>query len=144
MFLRIPPLLFIYSLIFMYFTPVHYHFKLSPLIPFLFFVLGVLIAINSVSLFTKYKANISPLDLNSTTHLIDTGIYRYTRNPMYLSLLLILIAYFFYLGNPLSIWGIFFYYFMTTKFQIKKEEKLLLKQFGNQYQAYMHRVRRWI
>lgn len=144
MFLRIPPLLFIFSLIFMYLTPVYYPFKLSPLVSLFFLTLGIIIAISSLSLFIKNKANISPLDLNNTTYLIDSGIYRYTRNPMYLSLLLILIAYFFYLENLLSFWGILFYYFMTTHFQIKKEEKHLLKQFGNQYQAYMHKVGRWI
>ncbi len=144
MFFYTPLFLFIISLIFMYLTPVHYTFYSSLNIAILMLVLSILIAVSSLWIFKLKHANISPINIDQTTQLIKEGIYRYTRNPMYLSLLLALIAYFFYLGNLYAIWGIIFYYFTTTHFQIKKEEQFLLKKFGSKYQNYIDKVHRWI
>ena len=76
--------------------------------------------------------------------MVDSGIYAYSRNPMYLALVLVLFALAFYCGNitcfaiiPLFIWYI-------TQYQIKPEEVMLDKLFPNEYQAYSKKVRRWL
>lgn len=76
--------------------------------------------------------------------LVARGIYRYSRNPMYLSLLLVLIAWSMHLGwigAPLLL-GLFVMW--ITRFQICPEERILERLFGEDYRAYCCRVRRWL
>ncbi|MFZ7224528.1 methyltransferase family protein [Avibacterium avium] len=63
---------------------------------------------------------------------------------MYLSLWLILLSWFLWLGNGLAILGLIFFVPIMNQFQIKQEEQVLLRLFGKAYQQYCQQVRRWI
>ena len=80
----------------------------------------------------------------STSHLVTSGLYRYSRNPMYLGLLMMLIGWGLYLGSlsPLSMLPLFIR--LLTKKQIEPEEIILMDKFGQEYKYYQQRVRRWI
>lgn len=93
--------------------------------------------------FHKHKTTFHPHTPEKTRTVVDTGIFAYSRNPMYIALALTLLAFAFYLENyssfavlPLFIWYI-------TRFQIIPEEKMLDKLFTKDYQAYCKKVRRW-
>ncbi|RNC89794.1 MAG: isoprenylcysteine carboxylmethyltransferase family protein [Allomuricauda sp.] len=93
--------------------------------------------------FLKAKTTTNPIQLDKTTALVTSGIYDFTRNPMYLTMLLLLIAWGLRLGNAFNtLLAAGFVYYMNH-FQIKYEEEALLQQFGKEYQLYKKAVRRW-
>lgn len=107
-------------------------------------VIGLLIAMSAIITIRKAKTTTSPFQPQNTIQLVDWGIYRKSRNPMYLSLLLGLIAWALWLGSifawiipPLFIW-------LITHFQIQPEEQILTQKFGQRYLDYARQVRRWL
>jgi len=103
---------------------------------------GFLLAIAALIEFRKARTTLDPH--GSAKHLVTSGIYRFTRNPIYLGFLLMVI------GLPLNsglYWGIVlapFYIFMMNRLIIQHEEAYLEKKFGKTYTGYMARVRRWL
>lgn len=72
------------------------------------------------------------------------GVYRATRNPMYVGLALLLLAWTVYLGAPLALLGVAAFVAYITRFQIVPEERVLAQKFGPEFGAYRSRVRRWL
>ncbi|SHI84528.1 Protein-S-isoprenylcysteine O-methyltransferase Ste14 [Arenibacter nanhaiticus] len=105
--------------------------------------MAVLIAFVSLFQFVKFKTSIDPLHPGKASRLITTGLYSYSRNPMYLALLLLLLAWGLWLGNAFNtLLAAGFVYFINA-YQILPEEEALLKKFGKDYQKYCLAVRRW-
>lgn len=107
-------------------------------------LLGVASAIAGVVSFRKAQTTINPMKPESATSLVDAGIYRFTRNPMYLGLLVVLIAWTVLLSNPLALTGPVAFVLYMNRFQIGPEEAALTGLFGEKYTKYKSRVRRWI
>jgi len=105
---------------------------------------GRLIAGGSVLQFFIRKTTINPHDFKHTTQLVSTGIFQFSRNPMYLSLLLILIAWTLWLGNSLAWLGVIVFILVMNRFQIAREEAYLESKFGDEYRRYKQKVRRWL
>lgn len=80
----------------------------------------------------------------ASNQLVVKGIYRYSRNPMYLGLALILSAWALYLGQGLAWFFVVGFVVYLTHFQIKPEEAVLSQTFGQSYQAYRQTTRRWL
>ena len=95
--------------------------------------------------FHKAKTTVHPLKLDKSSSVVNSGIYRFTRNPMYLGLVILLIAFCVKLGD---IFGLIFilplFIGFMTKFQIKPEEEAMAKLFGEDFLAYKRKVRRWL
>ncbi|WP_343486032.1 isoprenylcysteine carboxylmethyltransferase family protein [Allomuricauda sp. d1] len=105
--------------------------------------IAVVISFMAIYQFRKAKTTTNPSEPEKASQLVTTGIFNYTRNPMYLSLLLILLAFGLKLGNAFNtLLAAGFVYYMNH-FQIKREEAALLKLFGKDYQLYQKAVRRW-
>ena len=139
------PLLFITTLVMMLYLPKVYSFQTNWYLVLIFLCLSFTVALLSVIKFIfNPKTNISPFFIRKTNYLVTSGIYQYSRNPMYLSLALLLCAIFFFLGNSLAFIGIPFFICSTTIFQIKIEETFLIQRFGDEYLRYQSKVRRWI
>lgn len=94
--------------------------------------------------FRQHETTIDPRDPQRSSSLVDTGIYRFTRNPMYLGFLVILTGWAVYLGNLLPFVVLPAYVLYLGKYQIEPEERLLAAKFGSRYEAYRRKVRRWI
>ncbi|VEB23314.1 methyltransferase family protein [Avibacterium volantium] len=139
-----PPLVFLACAGGMYLLPPFGLFHLSTLLILPIVLLASLITICSLWQFHQAKTTISPLSVEKTSQLITTGIYAFSRNPMYLSLWLILLSWFLWLGNGLAISGLIFFVLIMNQFQIKQEEQVLSRLFGKAYQQYCQQVRRWI
>lgn len=94
--------------------------------------------------FKKAKTSVHPVDIHKTTTVVDTGVYRYSRNPMYFGLLLLLVGYGYYLQDFLSLVVCLVFVIYMNKFQIGLEELHLEEKFGKNYTDYKNKVRRWI
>ena len=87
---------------------------------------------------------IHPWAPHETVVLVTSGVFRFTRNPMYLSLVLLLSAYYFFQPTPFSPFGLLVVLWYLTRFQIVPEERVLAEKFGDFYLKYRQTVRRWI
>ena len=94
--------------------------------------------------FRMAETTITPLHPDKSNNLVKTGIYQYTRNPVYLGLLLILFSTGWYLQNLASMFVLPIYVWFISKYQIIPEEEILYKLFGQDYKNYKDNVRRWI
>jgi protein-S-isoprenylcysteine O-methyltransferase Ste14 len=103
----------------------------------------VLIVAGRVAL-ARARTTWRPSSPEDTTHLVTVGVYRSTRNPIYLGMLLILLAWAMWLANPvaLALCAVFVAY--VDRFQIRPEERALSQILGQDYAEYTARVRRWI
>ena len=105
---------------------------------------GIIIIFLSIRLFREYQTTINPFKAHETSRLIKSGIYSFTRNPMYLGLSSIQVAFGIYLGAYVSIFLIPSFIIYITHKQIIYEEQVLEKEFGDEYTSYLKNVRRWI
>ncbi|MFM7274633.1 MAG: methyltransferase family protein [Gammaproteobacteria bacterium] len=78
------------------------------------------------------------------TRLVAGGIYRFTRNPIYLGALAVLAGWVVYLGQPLGLAILPFWVWYITRFQIRPEESAMRERFGAAWVVYCARVRRWL
>ena len=110
----------------------------------LILILGLACAIPSFKLFARYKTTISPLKPSDATALVTEGMYRYSRNPMYLGLLLLTISSTIWFGTWFGIIINILFIFLINFLQIIPEEEALLEIFNEEYEEYKKNVRRWI
>lgn len=94
--------------------------------------------------FRKARTTVNPLAPGKSTAMVTSGVYRLTRNPMYLGLALILLGLAVYLGSPWMLLGPLVFAAYITRFQIRPEERALAARFGDAYRVYCTRVRRWL
>ena len=142
-----PPLLVLILVISNYFSSKKIDLIFLPyqkLISFILLFIGILILINPILKFIKSRTTIDPIKFKKVNKLITSGIYKYSRNPMYLGLLMIVISTTIFYLNIFSITTPIIFYFWINKFQIKREEIFLTKKFGKEYLLYMTKTRRWI
>ena len=139
-----PPVIFIGSALIMAYLPNPYPLKINALAVYLIVSVSSVIVFFSLWQFYKSKANINPIHLEKSNVFVVDGIYRFSRNPMYLSLAGLLVAWAVYLQSAVSFLGVFLFVYLITQWQIKPEEYWLEKKFGDSYLAYKKKVRRWI
>jgi len=94
--------------------------------------------------FFRVHTSINPLRPEKASTLVTTGMYRLTRNPMYMGLLLLLVGWGVFLGSLLPFACIPLFIFVLTRQQIIPEELILEQKFGQQYHDYKVSVRRWL
>jgi protein-S-isoprenylcysteine O-methyltransferase Ste14 len=104
--------------------------------------LGVLIVLISAGLFRLRETTINPF--GEPAVVVQDGLFRFSRNPMYLGMLLVLIGVGLWLGNPAALLLAPAFVVIMTRWHIVREEQLLEDRFGDLYRAYRSRVRRWI
>lgn len=105
--------------------------------------LAFVVMLLAIYRFGKAKTTVDPMQPDKATQLVTKGIFRFSRNPMYLGMLLILLAFGLKLGNAFNtLLAAGFVYYMNH-FQIKYEEEALLQRFGKEYRLYLKAVRRW-
>jgi protein-S-isoprenylcysteine O-methyltransferase Ste14 len=94
--------------------------------------------------FGRAGTTVNPLRPGSTTHLVTSGIYRYTRNPMYLGHSVLLLGSAAYLHNAVAFLAIPAFMLYISRFQIQPEERHLCTRFPDEYAAFCRRVPRWL
>ena len=151
MHLRIPPpivALIAILLIFLskdYILILYLHPHLQNTLSILFLIIGFVIIFSATKEFKKSETTVNPMKPETSTSLVTSGIFKYTRNPMYLGLTSILLASCFYFSSLLGIIvyvPLFILY--ITIFQIIPEEETMKGLFNDEYLDYCSKVRRWI
>ncbi|MYM58386.1 hypothetical protein GTG28_04050 [Vibrio sp. OCN044] len=144
-----PPLVFIILFLAIKFTSEEFN-TLSVNLPFAHIVLiaclvvSVFVGFAGVYEFRKAKTTINPIQVKQASKVVDTGVFSFTRNPMYLSMFVLLFGFAYWQQNILSMLITFTFVFYINRFQILPEEAALEELFGATYVDYKQRVRRWI
>lgn len=105
---------------------------------------GLLLAVTGVMAFRRHQTTINPHTLDRASALVTGGIYRLTRNPMYLGMLLVLIGAIFLSRDVLALLAVPGFIVTLNRLQILPEERALRARFGAAFDAYCARTRRWI
>lgn len=107
-------------------------------------LMGAAFDFSGLLAFIRGKTTVNPLKPERASALVTAGVYRFTRNPMYVGMLLFLLAWGVYLDClPAFIGPVLFVLYMN-RFQIGPEERVLREKFGAPFEAYMGEVRRWL
>ena len=107
-------------------------------------LVGLGIAASAAAAFRRAQTTVNPLTPDAASSLVVLGIFRHTRNPMYLGLASVLIGWAIYLAAPMTLLGPLLFAAYITRFQIIPEEQALAQNFGQAFDDYRARVRRWI
>ncbi len=105
---------------------------------------GIGIALAGVIALSRAKTTVTPINPDKTTAMVTSGIFRRTRNPMYVGLLFVVAAWAVFLSAPWALVGLPAFAFYIGRFQIAPEERILAAKFGNEFTAYQQKVRRWL
>ncbi len=105
---------------------------------------GALCALAGVASFRRAHTTVNPVTPQASSSVVTTGVYGFSRNPMYLGFLLVLTSFALYLGNVGSALLLPMFVAYMHRYQIAPEERALHQKFGSEYQRYTERVRRWL
>lgn len=94
--------------------------------------------------FNRSKTTVNPLQPEQASSLVTSGVFRVSRNPMYVGMALLLLAWAFYLTSLAGLFGFVGFILYIDRFQIQVEERALYKLFGNDFVTYKNQVRRWL
>ena len=107
-------------------------------------LVGVAIVLQAIFKFRLASTTVNPVAPQDTSSLVAGGIYRFSRNPMYLGFLISLLAWAVWLSNIAAFLLLPAFVLYMNRFQILPEERILLQKFGREFAQYMKAVRRWI
>lgn len=105
---------------------------------------GAAVALAGVIGLRRARTTVNPLRAHTAARLVVRGVYRYSRNPVYLGMLVLLAAFGVHLANPLSWIVVVLFWATMDRYQIPHEERALQASFGASFGDYAARVRRWI
>jgi len=146
--LKIPPVAIVIFVAFLMWVGAVYvpgfDFQFPPIAVWVFGLLGVITCSLGVLEFKRAKTTVNPTRPQLSSSLVTSGIYKHTRNPMYLGFLLILVAWAAATANILSFLFLPAFVLYMNRFQIKPEERALVGIFGDEFTTYCSQVRRWI
>lgn len=105
---------------------------------------GAAFCLAGVWSFRQAQTTVNPLKPETASTLVRAGVYRYSRNPMYVGFALLLLAWACYLAAPWALLGVLAFVLYIQRFQIAPEERALAQIFGDEFQRYAAQVRRWL
>ena len=107
-------------------------------------IMGFALIIAGAVVFISAKTTVNPMTPELATSIVNRGVYKLSRNPMYLGFFLMLVGWGMLLANILSALLLPLFILCIDRFQIIPEENALLTKFGDEYAGYLKSVRRWI
>ena len=108
------------------------------------FLVGLFFSVAGVISFRRARTTLDPTKPETASSLVRSGIYRVTRNPMYVGLCFVLFAWGVFLSSAWALLGLLALVLYLGRFQIAPEERALARLFGAEYTAYQAKVRRWL
>ena len=127
-----------------YAPKLNFQFPFQAVIAWVSGLLGLMICGLGVLQFKRAKTTVNPTKPQSSSSLVTSGIYRHTRNPMYLGFVLILGGWAAARANAVAFLALPAFVIYINQFQIKPEERALMSIFGDEFRSYCSSVRRWI
>jgi protein-S-isoprenylcysteine O-methyltransferase Ste14 len=107
-------------------------------------LVGVGFSAGGVLAFRRARTTLNPTKPEQASSLVRSGVYRVTRNPMYVGLLCVLVAWAVFLSSAWALLGPVVYVLYIGRFQIAPEERALATLFGSEFSDYRAKVRRWL
>jgi protein-S-isoprenylcysteine O-methyltransferase Ste14 len=107
-------------------------------------IFGLIILLLAVKAFVQFKTTINPLKPETTSVLVKSGIFKLSRNPMYLGMLLLIISLWIKTGAVLGFILVAGFIAYLNYFQILPEERAMKGLFSDKYKTYCQQVRRWL
>ena len=106
--------------------------------------IGAIFDLSGLITFLRAKTTVNPMKPHASSALVKTGIYKITRNPMYVGLVFVLSGWCIYLNSPAALIGVAGFILYIHALQILPEERMLITLFGEEYIEYQSKVRRWL
>ena len=142
-----PPIIAIAFIVILYISSLgmdRFIFEGQSIFSLFIFILGLGCVLSASTQFRRINTTVNPLHPESASYLVVDGIFKFTRNPMYVGLCAVILAFGFYVGT----WFVFIllplFVISINYLQIVPEEVALQKLFGDEYVSYCNSVRRWI
>ena len=107
-------------------------------------LVGIGFSAAGILAFRRARTTVDPTRPQQASSLVTSGVYRLTRNPMYVGLSCVLAAWAVFLGSAWALLGPIAFMLYIGRFQIAPEERALEKLFGDEYTDYRSKVRRWL
>ena len=107
-------------------------------------IIGIAFLIPAVMSFIRHKTTVNPRSPSDATSLVTNGVFSISRNPMYLGMLLLLLAFVLWLGEVSALFAAVIFFISIDQFQIRSEEQSLRENFGEAFTEYAKRVPRWL
>lgn len=117
--------------------------RFSPAIALLMVLAGVSCALLGMLQFRAHQTTVNPLQPERASSLVTSGVFRFSRNPMYLGLALLSLAWGVYLGSVWALAGVLGFVWFINRYQIQPEERVMGELFGHEFDEYCSRTRRW-
>ena len=106
--------------------------------------LGALLVVQGARTFWRNETTIDPVGLERASTLVTNGLFRLSRNPMYVGFAAMLVGWAVCIASPWSLLGPVGFVLFTNRFQIIPEERVMRAKFGRAYDDYRAHVRRWV
>jgi protein-S-isoprenylcysteine O-methyltransferase Ste14 len=107
-------------------------------------LVGIGFSVGGVLAFRRARTTLNPTKPEQASSLVRSGVYRVTRNPMYVGVLCVLVAWAVFLSSAWALLGPLIFVLYIGRFQIAPEERALAKLFGSEFADYQAKVRRWL
>ena len=122
----------------------HFYFPRQVEIAISIAIIGLLLMVFAIAAFIQADTTVNPLQPVMAKRLLTEGVFAFSRNPIYLADVLMLTAWLVWLGNFLNIIGLVLFVAYISRFQILPEERAMKQLFGEEYEHYCRKVRRWL
>ena len=121
-----------------------FNLEFLTILSYIFYFAGLTILVLAVRLFKKQNTTVNPIKIENASSLVTSGIFKYSRNPMYFGMIMILfgLALMFNLIGGILFTLLFAIY--ITKYQIRPEEEVMERLFGEDFLKYKNSVRMWL
>lgn len=142
-----PPIVTLFFGLCIYFSQEHFpesNLEFLTMLSYFLYFAGLTVLILAVRLFKKQNTTVNPIKIENASSLVTSGIFKYSRNPMYLGMVMILLglAFMFNLIGGILFTLLFAAY--ITKYQIRPEEEVMERLFGEDFLKYKNSVRVWL
>lgn len=105
---------------------------------------GLAVAVAGVMSFRRARTTVNPMQPGQVSSMVTGGVYRFSRNPMYLGMLFVLAAWAVWLASLPALLGLPIFVLYMNRFQIVPEERVLSQRFAAEFASYARRTRRWL
>ena len=142
-----PPIISLFFGLCIYFSKDYFfsfEYKFLDTLSYISYLMGLCILILAVNSFKKQNTTVNPIKIENASSLVTSGVFEYSRNPMYLGMAIILfgLALMFNVIGGTLFTLLFAIY--ITKFQIRPEEEVMERLFGEDFLQYKQNVRMWL
>ena len=142
-----PPIITLFFGLCIYFSKDYFfsfEYKFLDTLSYISYLIGLCILISAVNSFKKQNTTVNPIKIENASSLVTSGVFEYSRNPMYLGMAIILfgLALMFNVIGGTLFTVLFAIY--ITKFQIRPEEEVMERLFGEDFLQYKQNVRMWL